>query len=150
MSNPTKNSPVAEQIMNMLTTDTTPVALKCAKVALAALDTAGGVLAWQNPEAVAIVVSKLVVDVTTKSTAACTADFGSANDATTSADNLIDGIDVGTATILGDNTDDKGANGKSKRRLDAKGGTTDYITGSKATGAAAGLVGNAYIFYHET
>ena len=36
-----------------------------------------------------------------------------------------------------------------RQRLDAKGGTTDYITASKASGATAGLVGNAYIFYVE-
>ena len=50
MANPAKNSPVAEQVKDFLTSDTTPVALKCAKVALAAADAAGGILAWQNPK----------------------------------------------------------------------------------------------------
>jgi len=149
MANPEKNSPVAEQVKDLLTSDTTPVALKCARAALGAADAAGGILAWQNPETSAIIVVRIVFDVTTKSTAACTVDAGSAADGTTSADNLMDGIDVGTATGVFDNIDDKGTNGKSKRRLDAKGGTTDFITGSKATGAAAGLKGNAYIFYYE-
>ena len=47
------------------------------------------------------------------------------------------------------NIDHKGVNGKSMQRLDAKGGRTDYLTGSKATGSAAGLAGHAYIFYVE-
>ena len=149
MANPEKNSPVAEQLKDLLTSDTTPVALKCAKVALAAADTAGGILSWQNPESSAVVVVRIAVDLTTKATAACTADFGTAADGTTSSDNLLDGVDLNAATGVFDNVDDHGTNGKSRQRLDAKGGTTDFITGSKATGAAAGLVGNAYIFYYE-
>ena len=149
MANPTKNSPVAEQVKDLLTSDATPVALKCAKVALAALDAGGGVLAWQNPESVAVMVVRIAVDVTTKSTAACTVDAGTAADATTTGDTLIEGLDVGTATGLFDNITDKGTNGKSIKRLDAKGSTTDYVTISKATCAAAGLVGSAYIYYSE-
>ena len=147
MANPEKNSPVAEQVKDMLSSDTTPVAVKCAKVALAAADTAGGILAWQNPETTAILVLRILIDVTTAATAACTADFGAAANATTSADNLLDGLDVNTATSLFDNVSDGGTSGKARQRLDAKGGATDYVTGSKATGAAAGLAGSAYIFY---
>ena len=149
MPNPAKSSPVAEQVRDLLTSDTTPVSLKCAKVALGSGDGAGGILAWQNPETSAIVVTRLVIDRTTKSTGACTADFGSAANGTTSSDNLMDGADVGAAAAIEDNVTDGGANGKARQRLDTKGGTTDYVTGSKATGAAAGLAGNAYIFYYE-
>ena len=133
----------------LLTSDTNPVALKSAKVALGSSDSAGGILAWQNPEASAILVVRVVIDRTTKSTGACTADFGSAANATTSANNLLDGVDVGAAAAIEDNIDDQGTSGKARQRLDAKGGSTDYLTGSKASGAAAGLVGNAYIFYVE-
>ena len=149
MANPEKNSPVAEQVKDLLISDTTPVALKCATVTLAAADTAGGILSWQNPESSAIIVLRLLIDLTAKATAACTADFGTAADGTTSSDNLIDWVDLNAATGVFNNLDDSGTSGKSRQRLDAKGGTTDYITGSKATGAAAGLVGNAYIFYVE-
>ena len=38
MANPVKNNPVAEQVKDLLSSDTTPVALKCAKVALSAGD----------------------------------------------------------------------------------------------------------------
>ena len=149
MANPEKNSPVAEQLKDLLTSDTTPVALKCAKVALAAADTGGGILSWQNPEASAIVVVRIVVDLTTKATSACTGDFGTAADGTTSSANLLDGVDLNAATGVFDNVDDQGTDGKSRQRLDAKGGTTDFVTGSKATGAAAGLAGSAYIIYFE-
>ena len=149
MPNPDKNSPVAEQVRDLLSSDTSPVGLKSAKVALAAADAAAGVFAWQNPEASAIVVHRLIIDLTTKSTAACTINVGTDGDGTGSSDNLIDGLDVNAATGVFDNMTNSGTNGKELQRVDAKGGTTDYITASKATGATAGIVGNAYIFYFE-
>lgn len=117
---------------------------KIAKVALGAADTAGGVLSWANPEADSIIITRLLINVTTKATAACTLDFGTtATNGTTTSANLIDGIDVNTATGLFDNITDKGTDGKSKQLL-APG---KWVTGSKSTGAAAGLVGYAYIEY---
>jgi hypothetical protein len=117
---------------------------KIAKVALAAADTGGGVLAWQNPESSSIVITRLVVDVTTKSTAACTVDFGTTEtNATTSSDTLLDGVDVGTAAGTFDNITDKGTNGKSRQKL----ASGKWVTGSMASGAAAGLAGYAYIEY---
>lgn len=115
------------------------------KVALGALDTAGGVLAWQNPEASDIIVDRVELDVTTKASAACTLDVGTTpTSATTSSDNLMDGVDVGTAAGQFDNLGNAGTNGKSRQKL----ASGKWITASKASGAAAGLVGNAYIFYH--
>ena len=95
MANPSKNSPVAEQLKDLMTSDTSPVAPKCAKVALGSSDSAGGIMSWQNPESSAIVVVRIVIDRTTKSTGACTADFGTAANGTISSDNLMDGVDVG-------------------------------------------------------
>ena len=100
-------------------------------------------------DAASAVVFRLVLDVTTATTAACTLDVGTDGAGTSSSDNLLDGVDVGTATGLFDNMTNKGSSGKELQRLDAKGGTTDYITASMASGAAAGLVGNAYIIYYE-
>jgi len=119
--------------------------INIAKVALAALDTGGGVLAWQNPEAVSIIIDRIEFDVTTKSTAASTVDVGTtATNATTSSDNLMDGLDVGTAAGVFDNLGDAGTNGKAKQKLAAG----KWVTASKASGACAGLVGYAYIHYH--
>lgn len=113
------------------------------KVALAALDAGGGVLSLANPEGVDLIVTRLIVDVTTKSAAACTVDAGIAANGTTSNDTLIDGLDVGSAVILADNIENQGTNGVSAKKW----GASQYLTISKATGAAAGLVGSAYIEY---
>ncbi len=113
------------------------------KVALNAVDTAGGVFAWKNPQPGPIVVSRVFLDVSDAATAACTVSVGKAANGTTSANNLIDSLDVNAATGLFGNLDNHGTNGKSNQRLAAG----DYVTGSKASGATAGLVGFAYIEY---
>lgn len=111
---------------------------------LAALDTGGGVLSWANPETVSIIITRLVIDITTKSTAASTIDAGTtASSATTSSDNLIDGQDSGTAAAVFDNYENPGSNGKPKQKL----AVGKWVTISKASGACAGLVGKAYIEY---
>ena len=119
-------------------------AVKVARVALAAVDTGGGVVSWQNPEASAIIVQRVILDVTTKSTAACTLDVGTtATSATTSSNNLMTALDVGTAAGVFDNFGDAGASGKFKQKLAAG----KWVTASKASGASAGIVGFAYIQY---
>ena len=120
-------------------------ATKVAKVALNAVDTAGGIFAWANPENGAIIVERVYIDVTTHATAACTVDIGTtATSATTLSDNLIDGVDVGTATITTDNLQSPSTNGKQLQRLAAG----KWVTASTASGASAGIVGNAWIQYH--
>lgn len=115
------------------------------RVALGALDAAGGVLAWQNPHENSIIIDRIILDVTTVATAACTIDVGTtATSAATSSDNLIDGLDVNSAAGVFDNLGNAGTNGKTRQKLAAG----KWITASKASGAAAGLVGYAYIFYH--
>lgn len=111
-----------------------------------AADTGGAVGAWQNPESGTIVINRLEVVVSTVATGACTIDAGTtAVGATTSSDNLIDGLDVNAATGLFDNYTEKGTNGKSRQTLAAG----KWITFSRASGASAGLVGTAYIHYHR-
>ena len=118
--------------------------VKVAKIALAAVDTGGGVFAWQNDETSSIIVQRLILDVTTKSTGACTLDCGTtATSATTKIDDLIDGLDVNAAAGVFDNITDKGDNGKSRQKLAAG----KWVTGSVASGASAGIVGFAYIEY---
>lgn len=118
--------------------------VKVAKVALADADTAGGIFAWANDEGAAIIVQRVLLDVTTEATGACTADIGTTDtNATTSSDNLIDGVDVGAAAGVFDNIDDQSTNGKSKQKLAAG----KWVTGSMASGAAADLAGFVYIEY---
>lgn len=107
-------------------------------------DTGGGVLAWANPEDGDIVITRVVANITKKSTAASTINIGTtATNATTSSDNLIDGLDAGTDTITADNFDNAGTNGKSLQKL----ATGKWITVSRASGAVAGLEGKLYVDY---
>lgn len=117
--------------------------VKVAKVPLANVDTGGGVFSWANDEGATVIVQRVVIDVTTIATGACTLDVGyTATSAVTKIDNLIDGIDIHVAGAY-DNIDDKGINGKSKQKvLSGK-----WVTGSVASGTSAGLVGFAYIEY---
>ncbi|MDD4453675.1 MAG: hypothetical protein PHZ06_12700 [Proteiniphilum sp.] len=105
-------------------------------------------LAWENPEAVPILVTRILVDITTAGgTAAAVLDFGAAADATTTSATLLDGVDANAVAIY-DNL--LAANqGGTVVKLDENGGTTAFITGQILTAAASDLVGNAYIFYTE-
>lgn len=114
------------------------------KVALTAVTgtAAGGALSLANPEGVDLIVTRLILDITTEATGAATVDAGIAANGTTSADNLIDGGDVGTAVVVLDNVGNGGTNGKSVRKW----GSSQYLT-ITASATLAGLVGNAYIEY---
>lgn len=117
---------------------------KVARVALGTGTSGGGVFAWQNPEAGAIAVTRVLLDVTTAATAAATVDVGTtATSATTSSDTLIDGLDVNAAAGLFSNLKNPGTNGKADQRL----ASGKWVTASQASGAVAGLVGYAYIEY---
>lgn len=113
------------------------------KIALAALDAAGGVVSQANPEGVDIYITRLVIEVEEASDAAATLDAGVAADGTTLSDILIDGLDVNAAAGVFDNIKNGGTNGKAGQKW----GASQYLTISKATGAAAGLVGYAYVQY---
>jgi len=119
-------------------------ALKKVTGALAAEDTAGGVFSWANPEAGDIIVEHVAIVVTTKATGACSINVGTtATNATTSSDNLIDGIDVNAAGTF-TNLESAGANGKSAQRL----ASGKWVTASVDTnGASAGLKGTYEIYY---
>jgi hypothetical protein len=112
------------------------------RVALGTGTSGGGVFAWQNTTGAAILVTRVLLDVTTATTGACTVDIGTtATSATTSSDTLIDGLDVNAAAGVFDNITDKGTNGKSRQRL----ASGKWVTGSQASGAIAGIVGYVYI-----
>ena len=125
-------------------------ATKIEKVATKALGGAAlhaGVQAWQNPESVAIIIDRVVLDVTTKSTGASTIDAGvTATSAITASDSLLDGVDAGTAAAVFDSMDaslDGGANAKAQKLAAGK-----WVTFDEASGDVTGLVANAYIHYH--
>jgi len=117
----------------------------CEKIALVASDAAGGVFAWQNHHNEAVLVTRVVIDLATASTGAGTLDVGmTATSAGTSADNLIDGLNVQAAAGVFDNVENQGTNGTGAQKV----ASGKWVTGSKATGNMAGIVGSAYIHYH--
>ena len=129
------------QVMAAFGTVTFDRGVKIARVALA---TAGGVFAWQNPEASSILIHRVLIDVTTVATGACTIDVGTtAVSAATSSDTLIDGLDVNAGIGLFDNITEKGSNGKSRQKL----ASGKWVTASQASGAIAGIVGYGYVVY---
>lgn len=121
--------------------------IKIAKVALTAGNANAIAFAWQNPLATKAFVHRVMIDITTAGgTGSSVLDVGPVADATSTADTLIDGLDL-NATGLSDNIENQGTNGKSSAKLDENGGSTDYITGKILAQNAASLVGFAYIHY---
>lgn len=113
------------------------------KVALGKGSAAGSILALANPAGAALIVTRVVLDITTGAGGAFTADAGIAANGTTSADNLLDGASIVAAGVL-DNIENQGTNGVSAKRWEA----TEYLTISPSADiGATGFVGNAYIEY---
>lgn len=94
-----------------------------------------------NPWGVDVYITRALLVVDTVASAACTVDIGVAADATTSADNLIDGKDVNAATGYFDNLISPGTNGLAGKVWT----TTQYVNVTKASGNANGLVGRLFI-----
>lgn len=117
--------------------------MKVEVVPFVAADTAGGAGAWTA--GARVLIHRVVLDMTTATTGASTFDIGIAAAGTTLSDTLIDGAS-GTPAAIFDSTNDtdNGTNGVSKTHAL---GASQYITVSKASGAAAGGVGNLYIYY---
>jgi len=102
---------------------------------LVASDAAAGVLSEENTYGTDLIITRALIFVTTASTGACTIDVGQ-KVTEISGDDLLDGLSVAAATIA-DNIADKGTNGSSRRKW----GAGEFVTGSMASGATAGLVG---------
>ena len=111
------------------------------RLPLAALDTKGGVVSILNPFGFDVLILRAVINVTTKSTGACTLDIGIDADGSTGDDTLLDGLDVGTAVILADNIITPGTNGLGVAQWD----DDEYVVASMASGAAAGVAGYLYL-----
>ena len=89
-----------------------------------------------------IVITEIIVYVSTVSTGAATLDIGIAANGSTSADNLIDGLDVHSATGVFSNVVNGGTNGKPLVLAGA--GTHLTVTGSADT---TGLVAEIWVKY---
>ena len=98
-------------------------------------------LSWANPEGEAIIIESCVFDVTTPATGSATADIGVAANGTTSADTLMDGVNVGAAAIVANSQDNAGTNGGIDKMASGEYITVDF------SADPTGLVGNLYIKY---
>ena len=133
------------QVMAAFGTVTFDRGIKVAIKTLSGATIHAGVDAWQNPEATAIIITRVVIDRTTKSTGASTLDVGAtATSATTASDNLLDGLVSSAAEAAEDNINDAGTNGKARQKLAA----AKWVTFKEATGDTTGLAGKAYVHYH--
>lgn len=121
--------------------------MKVAKIAISGVSatTGGALFAWANPENSSIIINRLEIDITTKSTGAANGSFGVAANATTSSANLIDTYALGGTEKVVNNIDDKGTNGKSVQKM-----TTSQVLTGTGSATTAGLVGNVYIHYYLT
>lgn len=123
--------------------------IKMAKVALTAGNANAFAFAWQNPESTKIIVHKVMVYKTAAGgTGSSVLDVGVVADATSTADTLIDGLDL-NSTGMADSIEDQGTNGTSRAIVDENGGTNDYITGKILAQNAASLAGYVYIYYSK-
>ena len=144
-----QRDPIEEIVTRMVSpavTGITALPLHVDKIALAAVATAGGIFAWQNPTDQKVMAAVLV-DVTTIAPATRTGEVGVAVNATTLSSTLMNAFALDVVALL-NSEDQKGVAGRLFRKVDEKGGTSPYITGS-STGAAAitGLVGFAYVLW---
>ena len=108
---------------------------------LVASDAAGGVFSVENTYGTNLVVLRVVIQVTTGTSGACTIDVGIEANATTSADDLIDGLNVAVAGVF-DNISDEGTDGGSI----SKWSSGAFVNASMKTGGAAGIVGQYAIY----
>jgi len=107
--------------------------------ALTASDTVAAVFSETNSFGSDLLVTRALIQVTTVSSGACTIDVGTGSGASTSYDNLLDGIDVNGSTGVSDNLKSMHAGDSGRSVVVWK--STEYINASKKTGATSGLVG---------
>ncbi len=133
---------------NMDTIDTAfQAVVKVAKGDLAAGAADAFAFAWQNPESVAILVQRVIIDVVTAGgTATSILDVGVSDTATGTAADIIDNLDLDAAAVT-DHLLVAGTGAGGVHKLGAMGGTNDYITGKILTEKADDLVGKYYIEY---
>ena len=110
----------------------------------AATTTAGGdALNLLNPEGAALIITRFIINVTTAATGAATIDAGVAATGT-SNDELLDGVDVGSAAILDDNINGVVAGEVASAVVEW--GADEYLTVTPSA-TLAGLVGTYYVEY---
>ena len=148
-----KTNPTAKNVSAMFSPSGTNAPAKWLKVALAGGAANAFAVALQNPESVDVIIVRCILDITTAGgTATSVLDVDVVGDATSTGDDIFDGVDADAAGI-GDslNDTDNGTNGEGKSwKWDKNGGTNDYVTAKILTANATNLAGNLYVQYVPT
>jgi len=111
---------------------------------VAATTTTGGdALNLLNPEGADLIITRFIVNVSTEATGAANVDAGVAATLTTN-DELLDGVDVGSAAIIKDNVEEC-VDGTVVAAVVAW-GADEYLTVTPSA-TLAGLVGTYYVEY---
>lgn len=105
--------------------------------------TGGDALNLLNPEGAKLIITRFIINVTTEATGAANIDAGVAATGT-SNDELLDGVDVGSAAILDDNINGVVAGEVASSVVEW--GATEYLTVTPSA-TLAGLVGTYYVEY---
>lgn len=101
----------------------------------------GGSGVWTNPTSGSILVMGVDINVTTTSGASGTLDIGTAAGATTTSDNLLDGVNVAAATGWKSSAVAGGTNGLGVGSL----ASGQFITCTISAGTAGSLAGSGYV-----
>ena len=105
--------------------------------------TGGDALNLLNPEGADLIITRFVINVTTEATGAANVDAGVAATGT-SNDELLDGVDVGSAAILDDNINGVVAGEVASAVVEWA--STEYLTVTPSA-TLAGLVSTYYVEY---
>lgn len=105
---------------------------------------AGDIASVANPEGVTCIIERAYLLIETPSSGASTIDVGVGASATTSYDNLIDGVSGAAAGVFS-NLKNAGSNGKADQLWTA----SQYITASEASGDTTGLAGWLIVDYRR-
>lgn len=104
-----------------------------------------GVIGWQNPEDTPIIITRVLLDITTATSGACTLDIGyTATSAVTTSDTFLDGIDANAIALhdSGNAALDSQAN-----TLAQKAAVGSWVTVDEKTGDAEGMIATLYVEY---
>jgi hypothetical protein len=105
--------------------------------------TGGDALNLANPEGADLLITRFIINVTTEATGAATVDAGVAATGT-SNDELLDGVDVGSAAIIKDNVEECVDGNVAAAVVEWP--SDEYVTVTPSA-TLAGLVGTYYIEY---
>ena len=148
-----RTNPTAENVDELFSPSGTNLPAKWLQVSLSGGSTNAFAAAVQNPETVDVIIVRSILDITTAGgTATSVLDVDVVADATSTGDDMFDGVDA-NATGISDslNSTDNGTNGEGKSwKWDKKGGANDYVTAKILVANATSLAGKLYVQYVPT